>query len=404
MRRAILAVLMLAMAFGPARSAELSLVRGIVADAGEDGGRIWFGLDHVEQRFMLPKGAAGAAAWPLLVRSNSSRHTLAVRYDIDAGRVDRESRVIFEARELIFDGVSHVLPASGKAPAARTEGETHLARGVALYSGEAYADTRSAIDKALADRRLTRAQKTLAHKIRGNAADDLAFETAAGSEFDQLIMAAKSDFEQWRAHSPDSVSAALAVAGAMEALGAYDEAMAIYLEVQRKWPQASFWAMIRTASLQRKLGRHDQALGTMDTYAASHGGDVDGMPFHYHRAWILTALNRHAEAVTEITEGLKSQPEYPWALARRACAYAGLGRIGEALADQEVVVALMDRIMVENPATPSKRHDFDRARAIIGELRAARDKSIPSDVPCVGYWKMDEPARQPSKLLTSAAG
>jgi tetratricopeptide (TPR) repeat protein len=125
------------------------------------------------------------------------------------------------------------------------------------------------------------------------------------------------------------------------------------------------------------------------------------MMFHYHRGWTLNLLGRYEEAVAEFTEGLKTQPDYQGAFDRRACAYARLGRLPEALADRQRADAEMDSIWSDARRMPSAEHDRAWAEGVVKALEAAiaRGSNEPMSVPCEGSWDYGEKRRERSSFL-----
>jgi tetratricopeptide (TPR) repeat protein len=125
------------------------------------------------------------------------------------------------------------------------------------------------------------------------------------------------------------------------------------------------------------------------------------MMFHYHRGWTLNRLGRYEEAIAEFDEGLKTQPDYPGAFDRRACAYAMLGRLPEALADRQRANAEMSDFWSRPNQSPVSRHDRRWAEDVVKALEAAiaSGSQEPMSAPCEGSWDYGEARRERSKFL-----
>ncbi len=126
-------------------------------------------------------------------------------------------------------------------------------------------------------------------------------------------------------------------------------------------------------------GEYDKALGALDDLAKDAGRPPSGMAYHYHRGWVLSALGRYDEAIAEFSAGLKSQPDYSWALTKRACAYGQTGKLAEAVADQEEAVRLLgqDRPVALQEVKLNRDHASEvlsRFARIAGEGRARQDR------------------------------
>jgi len=267
-------------------------------------------------------------------------------------------------------------------------GDAGLLRGFALEGAWRYEDAVKALDSSLAAGSLGGGRRALAHLTRGSAQESLAYPPgrAINDRDDRLLMRAIGDYRQAAALDNSDHRALLRQGNAARSLGAYDEALALYDEVRRRWPEQYFRAAILRGATYRQIGKLDAALGELDTLVKEHGSQ-DGMMYHYHRGWTLTELRRYPEAVQEFTAGLQSQPDFAWAFVKRACAYAQQGEIELALADQKR--ALESWIAVERA---TRAGDMYRQRTVLEDMIRALELALqsapsrPNDAPCANAF------------------
>jgi tetratricopeptide (TPR) repeat protein len=379
---------------------------GYIEHAGDENGG-WFQFAYSHQRFRLP--ADGDAARPLIqvvVETSRRRTALRVRYDAWAGRADAAGGFVeYPLCALSVATGASVgderinCPAPAEPPGDTTDGA--LARGLAL-AGSQPAQARLLLGRALSDQRLTGRLRAAALEARGGAAEAIAASLPfAGEAFDQAIISGLADDRAWVAIAPDDVEAHYSVARLLADLGGYAEAETIFRAIGRRWPEEAFNVAVRTGALYRRQSRYAEALRALDDFAAREGPQ-DGMKYHYHRAWTLTLLNRPRDAVDELGRGLTSQPDYAYAYFMRACAYGRIGRIGEALADQERGLELIagDADLFG----PYFRDQIAIARSTADALRrlAATDRSTPTAVACDRLWARDIAPRPRSSALPHA--
>lgn len=200
---------------------------------------------------------------------------------------------------------------------------------------------------------------------------------------------------------PADAQAHYSVARALLMLGGYDEALVIYRNIGRRWPEEAFDVAVRVGALYRQQADYRQALRQLDDYARNDPESATGMRFHYHRAWTLTLLSRFEEAEREIERGMASQPDYTSAYQIRACARARMGRLEEALADQQRALELLGRLMTQPSA--AIRTEMDRSRAAVAALRRAiNDQSREAvTAPCDIFWDRWTRPRQRSPQLAT---
>jgi tetratricopeptide (TPR) repeat protein len=385
--------------------------RGVVSAGGEKDGQTWFEFDRVDQHFVLDDAlvADPQAVFAVLQNSSDSGRSVVIRYDINSGIFDPDaSKPSYVVRELVYDGrtVGGQVGSTKRMPDTTTLGKAQslLARGVALHGADDDQGAISALNEALAGGALSGPRKALALKTLGRATDDLAFLSCPpGAKRDKLLMAALAAFQSWQALSPDDADAASEAASALSDLDAYGEALKAYRAAADKWPEKSFWPLIRLGAIHRTLGDNAAALAALDEITAK-GGQPIGMAYHYHRGWTLNDLGRFDEAIVEFTAGIKEQPDYAWAFAMRSCAFASLGRLDKAAADQDQAIGLMRDDLMSGTATDAQTQDINRAMAVADQLRAAkaRDEHAKIDGLCRGYVNRGDEKRDRSPLLPVA--
>jgi tetratricopeptide (TPR) repeat protein len=290
----------------------------------------------------------------------------------------------------------------GAATAPRAERLLALGLAQAFDHPEA---ARRTLAEALAAPGLAPNGQALALRNRGNAAEVMSLDVEpASAAHDRLWADALADYRRLGALLPDRASPRSAMAGALVALGGYDEALAVYQEIRRRWPDQAFQATLDIGSLYRQRGDYRRALATLDDYArTADPARLDGMKFHYHRAWTLVLLGRDEEALREIDRGLTTQPDYSAAFLLRSCARARLGRLAGALADQRRALELTSALFAETSAWA--RADLARRRAVIAVLEdaVAAQRSGPISAPCEGFWDRWSRPRTRSPLLDGGA-
>jgi tetratricopeptide (TPR) repeat protein len=271
---------------------------------------------------------------------------------------------------------------------AMSAAQASLLRGLAFDEALHYEDAVKALDVALAGG-LGDGKRALAYRTRGDALESLAYPPGRrlNDRDDALLARALGDFRRAAQLDPSDFRA-VGWQGAINAsLGAYQEALAVYEDVARRWPDQYFQVAISRGATFRQMGDYGAALRELDTLVKEHGPQ-DGMKFHYHRGWTLNKLARYAEAEKEFTAGMANQPDYLWAFAKRACAYAQQGDIAHAVNDQRRAVELWDD--VKRDATAISDADT-RARldSVLQNLEAALRTAprTPSAAACVDLFE-----------------
>lgn len=410
MRFAMLAVVLAAFQPAPAPTQaspgndRLLQETGYIRDAGdEDGG--WFRFAESRMRFRLPANPREAGTLvQLLGRASQTGVAIRVRYDVASGRPDAAGDYVeYQLCSIsVGNGASFGDAAANCPPRpapALGPGEAALVRGVAETSTAPEAARRS-LATSLAVRELNPRLRAMALEARGQAAESRANAMPwAGEAFDRITFEGLTDYRGWVAAAPGDPQPLYATARLLADLGGYDEAMAIYRAIGRRWPEQAFNVAIRTGALLRRQGRFREALAALDAFV-TESGIVEGMRYRYHRAWTLHLLGRPAEAVEEINRGFESQPDYPYAYFIRSCANAKLGRLQEALADQERGLELLAGFSgsqnYEEAVRTGRAHVESLRRLVAGGGRQ------PTDLPCQGYWQRDIRSRTRSPLLGGA--
>ena len=387
--------------------ARLFDVPGHVGDWDSEGGT-WFAMEGYNVRFSIPQGADRDGIWQLLEAAADRGVALRIRFDAAAGRLGDDGRqVVYPLCALGAANGAWYGDAARNCPgeaATAPRAERLLALGLAQAFEHPEAARRT-LAEALRAPDLAPNAEALALRTHGDTAEAMSadFEPAS-AEHDRLWADALADYRRLVALLPDRAEPRRAMADALVALGGYDEALNAYQEIRRRWPDQAFQMAVSIGSLFRQRGDYRRALATLDDYARNGDASrLDGMKFHYHRAWTLVLLGRDEDAVREIDLGLRTQPDYSSAFLLRSCARARLGRLAEALADQRRGLELASALLAEPGA--SMRADFARSRAVIAALEEAlaAQRSTPLGTPCEGFWDRWSRPRARSPLLDAAA-
>lgn len=410
MRLAIaVAVLMAALVAAPPANSQESLRRifdyhGGVTSAGEEGDALWLTVwtEHVRFRIEGDSKAKRDELAFLLRRAEGGSRSTTLRFDGSRGRVNRETGTLdYPLCGIVLDDLRYApSKACDESPVAAPEGpEAALARAAAHLGSSEFGQARELL--ARSDFPADPAFRKILLSVRASAAEGLALEAPRGSMAgDQALMAALADSRALAALEPDDIVHRLSIAEALKDLGAYDEAKAEYEAMLRQWPDEDYRVTIALGALHRVQGDYAKALDTLNRLVVRHGRQ-EGMKFHYHRAWTLSLLGRHDEAIADLTEGLRTQPDYSSAYHRRACAFAAVGQLGEALDD--VVEAGRLYAAIPGAATSTfLKDDMAGAAALRARLEAARAAGVKAPVPdaCAETsWSAWEKPRPRSPLL-----
>lgn len=254
--------------------------------------------------------------------------------------------------------------------------------------------------KAIEAKRLPPHLLAVAYHGRGAARED--YEVAYGIRDEEMLLALR-DFQKAREIEP-TWQTYNREAWAFIALGAYEEAAAAYrkaLELDQPKPH---WPLIGLARVERIQGRYDAAMQYLDRVLALWGQDNATMPIYYHRAWVSSLKGADPKVVDAITRGLEYQPDYAEAFRIRACAYARLGNLANALKDIQHAVKLAEPKSSKDPwqKTPfAKSYHEDLAADLARIKKIATGDSTPEDRGqlCTDRWNVGDSPRARSPLL-----
>jgi len=370
-------------------------VRGTVAAIDDSGDALLFQLFRTDIRFAVVAASAAERAVldTALHAAEQTGRSVRVHYTLGGAQfaADRK-RAIFPVSALEYEGKT--LSASDARAGVSPPGhgmavaDTAFIRGVGLYTGEKYSEAITELDTALKEGGGD--WKATAFKARGEARTSREYDEHEGptDAGDSQLITALEDLREWRNLKPDDPLALYAIAGTLGDLGAYPEALEVYAAIARGWSEEAYWTAIRTGATERRLHHYAQALAALDKLV-SERGPQEGMAYHYHRGWTLIELGRYAEAVEELSQGLRDQPDYAWAFVKRACAENLLGETDAALADQRSALALMRRFKDDSRES---QYDLRRTAAVEAELGGAGRHQPAADAKalCGGYWRSQE--------------
>ena len=380
-------------------------VEGIVRELHVGLSEVTFTLDHHAASFTLVNPQASIRVIDLLEAAKRSRSSVSVEFDPASGFVrDDQPMPIFLARSIFYQG-ERAEAAMGAAtePPSKDPATAAFIRGVAEFEGTRYSEAVESLSSALAGALPPRLTGS-AYKVRGLALSGWVFDDSNGptAEGDVRLAAALKDMVEWVRASPDDPQARYAIAGVLHSLGAYEEAIATYRDIATQWPKEQYWSAIRTGIIEREQGHYPEALKVLDDLVARAGAQ-SGMPFHYHRAWTLLELNRPADAVVEMDQGMQFQPNYAWAYVMRSCAYASQGQFARALEDQRKALSILRGLPPRGLV--GDRFNLDRASAVERELadEVASGATEARKQSCGGYWREPEHPRARSPVLPNPA-
>ncbi len=380
-------------------------VDGYITGVGESGGMVWFSLAPFRLGFEAPREAfadPGRFEAALAQAARAHRHVI-VRFRPGEGSVSANaSAAVFIPAEIVYDGETIAGAAPSASPDA-ADASIAAAKAIGLSYTRDAAKAQVAFAAALAVPNMPAGTRRLL--LRSRADFDLLQAQdffRPGPKRDRVLAAALADAREWGALDPGDPAAMIDQSQALSDLGDYPAALALTSTVLARWPQYAYWALTHADPIYRTLGDYPASLAALDQLAQL--GGEQSMPFHYHRGWTLSLMGRQEEAVAEFTKGLATQPDYPWALARRGCALAAEGEPAPALSDEQKAITIMEQRAAGSPAGPAEAFDLRVLRTIARRLRAAVGARPPPklDGLCAGFWPGSEERRSPSPLLASA--
>lgn len=380
---------------------------GLTQASADAEGTVRLGLWEPHIRYYLAGESAKKldALRALIERADQGQRAIKLRYDAARGRVDRTTgQIDYPICAITLDGTgfepSRPCKASAAEPPQSAEAALVMANAlskVGRYDLAVQLLTRNDFPPDPVFRKLF--LTVHAEAVRGVATTSV----TASEEADAALAAALEDYRQLAKLEPGESEHQLAIASVLTDLGAYGEASAVYERMSAKWPDEEYRIAVYTAALHRTQGNYDKALRTLDAFVERRGAQP-GMKFHYHRGWLLSLLGRHKAAISELTEGLKNQPDYSSAYFRRACSLAAIGRLREASVDVRKASALYAALP---GATSSKWLEDNIAEASeFGrklEAAIATGSAKPLAIGCVGSnWTLFERPRVRSRFLPPA--
>lgn len=92
------------------------------------------------------------------------------------------------------------------------------------------------------------------------------------------------------------------------------------------------WSPIRKAMKFREQKNFNAALEQIELHNQCDTSP-ERMSYYYHLGWTYDEMGEYTKAIDAYSQGLKTQPSYPFAYWRRGLAYEKLGKIPEAKAD-----------------------------------------------------------------------
>lgn len=376
---------------------------GLTVATVDEQGTVWLALwePHIRYRVTGEPEARLAALKVIVERADEGARAVALRYDGSAGRLNAKSgHLEYPLCSIAMDDLSFA-PAKACDTSA-PPWPADPASALALANAHATVG-----HDALAKRLLERSDlpadpafRKLLLRVRAKAEQGIAAEAERASpEGDRALAAALADFRALALLEPEDAEHRLAIATLLVELGGYVEAAAMYDQILAEWPDEDYRVTVSRAALHRYQGHYDKALDTLNQLVARNGPQP-GMKFHYHRGWLLTLAGRYDEAIVEFSEGLRSQPDYSSAYLRRACAYAAVGRLRDAVDDVGEAV----RLYADLPASPTSKwlqDDLAEAAEFRARLEAAIARGGNRPVTgCAGpNWKRIETPRPRSPLL-----
>lgn len=374
---------------------------GVVTDSEVSDGDDFFSIHGSESRFAVR--TPGHAVRSVLEASRTSGNSLRFNVHLDGARFQAGSGdplYWVESIEYLDKKYGPYESRRQRSWRDMPPADAALLRGIAYdQAGQQAAalDELAAIDLDA----LSTARRVQALKARGSALESLAYpdRRAVNRDDDELLVRALHDLRAAAELDTDDYQLVFWQANALETLGDYDAALALDEQVGKRWPEQSFRVTISRAANYRVRGDYPLALAELDKIERKPG-ETRGMMYHYHRAWALAKLGRHEEAVRELAAGLETQPDYPWAFQKRACAHGQLAQLDQAIADQRTFIAGIAQI--GDAADPVKSAEARAGELHLRALENARltNPGRPTAAACMEETGPRYARREPSRLLS----
>ena len=271
-----------------------------------------------------------------------------------------------------------------------------MALGIAEFFGGSTDEAVRLLSKAIDSGELRPEFRPTAYRFRAEVNKTISFESEVGSEAaDRASMSIITDCDRVIALEPEEVECRFAEASAWGYLGDYPTAEKRYAALAVKLPDEKFRTVIGHAAILRLRGEYELALEMLNSLVPEFRDSL-GMKFHYHRGWTLMHLGRFDEAIADFSEGLKVQPDYPWAYLRRACAYAQTGELQLAEEDFAVGVRFMKQYEAAKSSASTQR-EISIAEQAMTAAKAARPDDVVSLCRQSSVW--EKRREKPSALL-----
>jgi len=384
----------------PVPPTHIFTVTGYPGDIDESGGS--FTLANMRARILVPDGSERATYMRVLDAAIERLVAVTIRFDGTAGRLDPDGdHIDFPLCSISLGNSRFGDEAANCPPRSNRTMDAGQLLALGWAQGPEQPDAaRLTLTRALESTpALSPGARALAFEARAEASEALAGSVIPSDpSFDRHWADALADYRHEAALATDSARARYAVANALLTLGAYDDALDEYHAIGRAWPEEAFEVSIRIGALYRQRGDYARALRILDNRSNRDNAQMNGMKFHYHRAWTLWLLGRNPEAAREIDEGLDSQPDFAPALTLRACVRARLGQFADAVADEQHAFDLLNANATD---APWSRREIEATRATLVLLREAAqpDHMRAVEAQCASYFSRWSHPRARSPLL-----
>jgi tetratricopeptide (TPR) repeat protein len=372
-------------------------------DRDEDGNS-WFETWDNGMRFVLEAKHAehSETLWTLLQTSYQHGLAASVIFDASAARFDAKlDRIVYPICSVEVSGQKFISPRPCDKPAYQPKSQVDE---VAFALGEFVSGSPKAtiarLNRILVASSLKPGILKIALMARAQSYEDISDnELPESKEADRASVAAMADYRRLSELEPNTPYFQYKIGLMLQDLGDYGAARAVFNRVKELSPEDDFNNTLSLATLERESGNAAASLKLLDGLVERNGRQ-DDMRYNYHRGWTLNALERYDEAIAVLNAGIKDQPDYAYAYLRRACAFAAVARLGDAIHDLESAGRFLSAVP-QAEADRSVLADLARAEALTATLQAAiaAGELTPHPEVCHGYWGDDGHPRQRSSLL-----